>query len=169
MAIQGASYPGAPGAAPERLLAVDLGLNAGLAGFDAGGRLCWARSTRFGTITRLKRALGSIVHPDLEVLAVEGDRRLSQHWGKIADKRGARLMIVSPEQWRGRLLVPRQRRTGRGAKETAEELAWQLFDADGATRPPTLRHDAAEAVMIGLWAALELGWREAPPPFLKDS
>jgi hypothetical protein len=168
VAIEDASYPPPAATGPERLLAVDLGLNAGLAGFDEGGRLRWARSTRFGTVTRLKRALPSLVTPGLDTVVVEGDRQLASHWGRMADKRGARLLNVSPEQWRTRLLVPRQRRSGKGAKEVAEALAWQLFDLDGATRPPTLRHDAAEAVMIGLWAVLELGWRERAPDFLKD-
>lgn len=167
MAVEGASYPPPPEAGPERLLAVDLGLKAGLAAFDGDGQLCWARSTRFGTMARLKRALPRLVTPSLDVVVVEGDRQLAVHWGRLADKRGVQLLRVSPEQWRKRLLVPRQRRTGQDAKATAEELAWRLFDTDGATRPPTLRHDAAEAAMIGLWATLELGWRE-PPAFLND-
>ena len=33
-----------------------------------------------------------------------------------------------------------------------------MIEWSGAPRPTSLRHDAAEAILIGLWAALEAGW-----------
>ncbi|MBC8076709.1 MAG: hypothetical protein H7Y32_11595, partial [Chloroflexales bacterium] len=41
-------------------------------------------------------------------------------------------------------------------------IAWA-----GAPRPTSLRHDAAEAILIGLWGALEVGWLPALPPELR--
>ena len=166
MTVQDASYPRPEPSAPIRLLAVDLGLKAGLAAFNSQGHLCWARSTHFGTVTRMKQALPSLLTPSLEVLVLEGDRQLASHWERLAHKRSTRVLRVTPERWRSRLLAPRQRRTGRGAKEVAISLAWQLFDDDQIHRPPTLRHDAAEAILIGLWAVLELRWRQNPPAFV---
>ena len=30
--------------------------------------------------------------------------------------------------------------------------------------PTALRHDTAEAILLGLWAVVELGWLERIPP-----
>ena len=38
------------------------------------------------------------------------------------------------------------------------ESARAVIEWSGAKRPTSLRHDAAEAILIGLWGALELGW-----------
>ena len=145
------------------LLAVDLGLKAGLACYSREGRLLWARSTRFGTITRMKKALPSLVSREVSVVVTEGDTQLALHWRKVAEHRGAKFISVSPEVWRGELLLARNRRSGAAAKKTAEALAWSLFDAAGLSRPATLGHDAAEAILIGLWAVLDLEWLAAPP------
>jgi hypothetical protein len=33
-----------------------------------------------------------------------------------------------------------------------------VIEWSGAARPTSLRHDAAEAILIGLWGLLEAGW-----------
>lgn len=38
-----------------------------------------------------------------------------------------------------------------------------MIDWSGARRPTSLRHDAAEAIMIGLWGVLHLGWLVPSP------
>lgn len=152
------------------LLAVDLGLRSGLALYGRDGRLCRARSTNFGTLTRLKRGAPGVLAEasDLAHLVVEGDTRLAEIWEKAATRvpEGARPVTthrVSPERWRERLLHPRQRRSGEQAKDVAGTLAREVFVWSGLSPPTSLRHDAAEAVLIGLWGVLEVGWLDELP------
>jgi hypothetical protein len=42
-----------------------------------------------------------------------------------------------------------------------------VIEWSGITRPTSLRHDAAEAILIGLWGVLEAGWLPALPPELR--
>ncbi|MFL5542498.1 MAG: hypothetical protein ACJ8J0_26165 [Longimicrobiaceae bacterium] len=37
----------------------------------------------------------------------------------------------------------------------------------GAPRATSLRHDAAEAILIGFWAVLDIGWLPEIPPALR--
>lgn len=142
------------------LLAVDLGLKAGLACYGPDGRLAWYRSTSFGTFTRLKRGIPSVLDevPGLSLLALEGDRHMAELWSKLAEKRGARTLIVRPEQWRERLLLPRQRRSGADAKQTALSVARQVIEESGAKRPTSLNDDVAEAILIGRYGVMLAGW-----------
>lgn len=146
------------------LLAVDLGLRTGLALFDGHGKLAWARTRHLSSRTRLRAAIDGLLRemPAPEVVVVEGDPELARMWRTAAEQRGARVMKVAPERWRDAMLLPRDCRDGATAKVAAARLATQMMSADG--RPPDvpLRHDAAEAVLIGLWALDELGWRPRP-------
>ena len=42
-------------------------------------------------------------------------------------------------------------------------LARQVIEWSGARRPTSLRHDAAEAILVGLWAVLQEGWLDHSP------
>lgn len=137
------------------LLAVDLGLYAGLAFFDDDGALIWFRSQNFGTITRLKRAIPRVLDecPGLARVVVEGDRRLGLFWSRAAAKRGATTSWVAPETWRAALFNPRDMRSGADAKATATAHARTVIDACGTKKPKTpLVDDVAEAICIGAWA-----------------
>ena len=142
------------------ILAVDLGLRTGVALFGPDGRLVRYRSQNYGTVTRLKRAaFGEIAGvEDLTALAVEGDAALARVWAKVAEKRGAEVFTIQAPTWRKVLLPERDRRTGADAKRAADKLARRVIEASGLSRPTSLRHDAAEAICIGLWACGELGW-----------
>lgn len=137
------------------LLAVDLGLRSGLAAFDADGALRWYRSTNFGDRKRLRRAVGGVLDPlpDLELVVLEGDRHLGDVWERAASERGAETIWVTPETWRGTLLTPRQMRSGAEAKRAADVLARKIIRDSPAPNPTSLRHDAAEAILIGTWAS----------------
>lgn len=150
------------------LLAVDLGLRAGLAVYAADGRLQWYRSHNFGTATRLRRGVGSILRdiPNLAWLVLEGGGNLAHIWAREAERRALRVQQVHAETWRQRLLLPRQQRSGQQAKDAADELARRVIGWSGAPKPISLRHDAAEAILIGLWGVLELGWLAQLPPEL---
>ncbi|MCA9517595.1 MAG: hypothetical protein KC635_21795 [Myxococcales bacterium] len=141
------------------LLAVDLGLRAGLARFGADGALAWYRSTHFASRAVMKQALPGVLADaaPLGWIVVEGDRALGDLWERAAARIGAELLRVTPETWRASLLLPRERRSGALAKERALSLAREIIARSPAANPTSLRHDAAEAVLIGAWAVRELG------------
>ena len=65
------------------------------------------------------------------------------------------------------MLLPRERYDRMRLKEKAEALARTVIDWSDAPRPTSLRHDAAEAILIGLWGVLEVGWLEELPGALR--
>lgn len=149
----------------EALLAVDLGLRTGLAAYGRDGRLRAHRSQNFGTRARLKRGAASVLRgrDDLRLLVVEGDASLARIWAREAERHGAGVLPVTAETWRASLLRPSERRRGDDAKEAADRLARAVILWAGAERPTSLRHDAAEAILIGLWAVVRLGWLDSVP------
>ncbi len=148
------------------LLAVDLGLRTGLALFSRDGRLRWYRSQNFGSAPRLRRAVHGIfaADPEIEVVVLEGGGPLADIWEKEAERRGVRSIRIGAEAWRQQLLIPREQRTGAIAKHNADGVARRVIEWSGATRPTSLRHDAAEAILVGLWGVVRVGWLEGVPP-----
>lgn len=147
------------------LLAVDLGLSTGFAAFDDRGRLRRVGSQHLGRrgqvrglAARLRRELGRV-----DALVLEGDRDLAAAWRRELEPRGAEVLHVTPEDWREALLHPRERRDGATAKQVARQLAGQAVKVLGGSSPPRLRHDAAEAVLIGVYGLVALGWVPALP------
>lgn len=147
------------------LVAVDLGLKTGLAVYAADGRLVAYRSQNYGTRERLRRGAQSALTgvPTLQWLVVEGDAALGRVWGRAAQRRGAAWTPVAAEQWRAVLLHPSEQRSGPDAKHHADRLARLVIDCSGAPRPTSLRHDAAEAILAGLWGCLHFGLLEELP------
>jgi hypothetical protein len=141
------------------LLAVDVGLRTGLALYGDGGGLVWYRSQNFGSAPRLRRAVHGMLEslPRLQWLVLEGGGPLADIWEREGTRRGVTIERIGAERWREPLLYDRERRTGAQAKSHAGELARRIIEWSGADRPTSLRHDAAEAIVIGFWAALELG------------
>jgi hypothetical protein len=148
------------------LLAVDLGLKTGLAFFSEDGRLQWYRSRNFGSRARLKNAASFLIrsHPETTHLVVEGGGDLAPAWSAAAHRAGIRARFVDAATWRQSLLLPRDQRTGSDAKQAAGKLARRIIEWSGAPRPTSLKHDAAEAILVGTWGVLELGWLTAVPP-----
>ena len=148
------------------LLAVDLGLRTGLALFGRDGRLRWYRSQNFGSAPRLRRGVHGIFvdRPEIEVVVLEGGGPLADIWEKEAERRGVRSLRIGAEAWRQDLLIPREQRTGAIAKHSADGVARRVIEWSGAARPTSLRHDAAEAILVGLWGAIRLGWLPGIPP-----
>ena len=69
-------------------------------------------------------------------------------------------------EWRRRFLYERERRDGAQAKAHALKLAAQVVawsEAKGVTAQ--LGHDAAEAILVGLFGVVEAGWLKDPPRF----
>lgn len=151
------------------LLAVDLGLRTGLALYGADGRLLWYRSQNFGTATRLRRAVHGVLRelPEVRWLVLEGGGNLAEIWTREAERLGIQVVRISAERWREVLLYTREQRTGAQAKHHADALARHVIDWSAAPRPTSLRHDAAEAILVGLWGALHVGLLDAMPPELR--
>jgi len=98
-----------------------------------------------------------------EIVVEGGGGGYAEPWIKEAHRRGIPGRVVDARVWRDRLLLSRDRRTGAGAKEQADTLARRVITWSGAPRPTALRHDAAEAILVGLWGVLEAGWLEEVP------
>ena len=152
------------------LLAVDLGLRTGLALFGSDGRLRWHRSRHFGNRTRLKRGAYHLLRdcPDLGWIVLEG-ASLAGVWTREAARLDVAVQQIAAETWRTRLLLPREQRSGSQAKQNADRLARAVISWSELSPPPQLRHDAAEAILVGLWAVLELGWLAELPPQLRTA
>lgn len=151
------------------LLAVDLGVRAGFACYGDDGRLRWYRSQNFGTPARLRRAIPALLArpEDLTRLVVEGGGILADAWVHEAERRSIAVQRVSAEEWRELFLLPREQRSGVQAKEVAGRLARGIIEWSAAPRPTSLRHDAAEAIMIGLWGVLSAGWLDRLPEIVR--
>lgn len=146
------------------LLAVDAGIKTGLALLDGEGRLLWCRSHNLGNTTRLKKAAARILFelPLLQHLVVEGGGQTANIWAHAAAKRDLPCMFIQAQDWREDFLLPRQRTSGHKAKAAACAYVAFISRVEGWTSPTLPSHDAAEAALIGLWAAVQLGWRLMP-------
>jgi hypothetical protein len=142
------------------LLAIDAGIRVGLASYGGDGRLRWYRSRNYGSRSRLRKAARTLLRetPDVSVVVVEGGGPLADPWLREAERAALEARRVDARVWRERLLLPRDRRSGAVAKEQADGLARRVIHWSGAARPTSLRHDAAEAILVGLWGVLETGW-----------
>jgi len=151
------------------LLAVDLGLKTGLALYGQDGRLCWYRSKNYGSATRLKRDVNNLLNsvPALALLVLEGGGTLATIWEREAERRGIPVTQINAEKWRRKLLYPREQLTGLKAKQYADDLARRIITWSGLSTPKSLRHDSAEAILIGLWAVVEMGWLKDVPRELR--
>ena len=65
------------------------------------------------------------------------------------------------------MLYPREQITGLQAKHYADDLARRIIIWSGISRTASLRHDTAEAILIGLWAVLDMEWLKNVPRELR--
>ena len=147
------------------LLAVDLGLRTGLALYNNQGRLVSYRSQHFGTVESLRRRVRTLLdeYPDLNYLVLEGGGQLARYWEYEARRRRIAVRRISAETWRQQMLYPREQRDGQQAKRYADQLARKIIDWSETAKPTSLRHDAAEAILVGLWGVMKIGWLKDPP------
>ncbi len=151
------------------LLAVDLGLTTGLALYDRCGKLRWYRSQNYGNMARLRRAIHGLVGsiPDLELVLVEGGGDIADLWEREVSRRGVAVRRVSAETWRRQILYPREQRSGTAAKNRSKDLARKIIEWSGIRLLKSLTHHTAEAILIGLWGSLQLGWLDRLPQALR--
>lgn len=152
-----------------QLLAIDLGIKTGLALYGPEGKLCWYRSKNYGTAAVLKRGVNTLLNslPDLSLIIIEGGGILAAIWEREASRRQIPAKQITAEQWRQKLLYPREQHTGLQAKHYADDLARRIIRWSGISLPASLRHDTAEAILIGFWAVLDAGWLREIPGELK--
>ncbi|MBW6490275.1 MAG: hypothetical protein K0B15_03660 [Lentimicrobium sp.] len=147
------------------LLAVDAGIRTGLALFDRTGKLVWYRSHNMGSISSLRKAVYTIINSVdcLDYLVVEGGGPITSVWLNTASKLGIKTLQTDAGIWRKELLFKRRFRNSGIAKESAIQLANQIIHLSEAPsyNPPT--HDAAEAILIGLWGCKKINWIEKYP------
>ena len=154
----------------QHLLAVDVGLHTGLALFDSEAQLLWYRSHHLASPTKLKRLASKLLResPRPTQLFLEGSGQLAAIWQQEADKLAIHSVQIHAQQWRSQLFHDRQHRSGAQAKREAAGLARQVITQLGNKQPTSLRHDTAEAVLVGLYGLLQLGWLESWPPHSRD-
>ena len=147
------------------LLTVDLGLRTGLALYGPDARLAWYRSQHYGNRASLRRGAHGLLdaEPDQAHLVLEGGGPIADIWVREAGRRGIPVRRVAAEDWRGRLFIPKDQHGRDRSKLSADGLARRVIGWSGALRPTSLRHGAAEAILIGLWGVLEVGWLERVP------
>lgn len=147
------------------LLAVDVGLHTGLAFFSEDARLLWYRSHHISSPAKLKRVIGKLLRetPRPTHLYLEGSGPLADSWLCEAEKLSIETVQIHAQQWRERLFYARQHRSGAQAKRVAGEIARQVIERLGDKKPTSLRHDTAEAIMVGLYGLLQLGWLNSWP------
>lgn len=139
-----------------KLLAIDAGLHCGYAMFDISTTtLLWYRSHNYGSTARLKRGAATLIAQELpiSILVIEGGGAVAEPWCKTATFYHIPVEQIYAEQWRADILHAREQRTGADAKRAAVHYAHQSMAAAKRTYHYNhVRHDAAEAILIGEWA-----------------
>jgi hypothetical protein len=150
----------------HHLLAVDVGLHTGLALFSEEPRLLWYRSHHLSSAAKLKRVIGKLLReqPRPTHLLLEGGGPLAELWVSEAKKLQIDCRQIHAQQWREQLFYARQHRNGPQAKREADGMARKAIEQLGDKRPTGLRHDTAEAILVGLYGILKLGWLLEWPP-----
>jgi hypothetical protein len=149
----------------ESLLAVDLGLRTGLALYGRDGRLVWYRSQHFAGRQTLRSGVAGLLeeHRGVSRIVMEGGGPLATIWQRQAAVRKIPTLLIHAETWRRSFFGDEYIADRRGAKRDAGVMARRVIDWSGADKPTSLRHDAAEAILVGLWGVLELRWLEGLP------
>lgn len=139
-----------------KLLAIDAGLHCGYAMFDiATATLLWYRSHNYGSIARLRRGAATLIaeHLPIAFVVVEGGGAVAEPWCKAAAFQRIPIELIHAEMWRVDTLYAREQRSGADAKRAALHYAHQsMATAKQTYHYNQVRHDAAEAIMIGEWA-----------------
>jgi hypothetical protein len=153
----------------SRFVGVDLGLATGIAVYGRDGRLESVRSRSFQSRDALRAAAGSILDeiPHVHGMIGEGGGELAEVWLRAARHRGIHARTVHAHEWRPSFLYPREQRDGAAAKAHAMRLAAQVVEWSGTkgVSASALGHDAAEAILVGLFGVVQAGWLRELPRF----
>lgn len=143
------------------ILAIDLGLRTGVAVWDDTARLRTWQTIRFRSPRALQQGVRTVVRDlddDVVFAVTEGDLDLARPWDRALTARGIRVLHVQAHQWRRDVFADQPDLDGKAAKRAALALARRLIREHAARGVPHLKHDAAEAICLGYWAAWREGW-----------
>lgn len=144
----------------EYLLAVDLGVKTGFSVFNSEGQLVWYQSRNFGNRKRLKDSIPELISrfDPLTYLYLEGGGQMGEIWIKSTQYSGLEVVMFHAEEWRKDLFYQREITNTRELKIRARQYSEKVIKAIGTQKFLKPDADAAEAILIGLWAAWKLGW-----------
>ncbi|MBK6967010.1 MAG: hypothetical protein IPH20_24675 [Bacteroidales bacterium] len=150
------------------LLAVDAGIKTGLALYGIATGLVWYRSHNMSSISSLRKAAGHLVNSieGLSVIVVEGGGPVAEAWKKEGQRAGIQIIATDAGEWRKEMLYPREYRNSATAKQSAILLVGQIIEKSVAPSKNSPTHDAAEAILIGLWGCRKVGWINKIPTLL---
>jgi len=128
--------------------------------YSSEGKLLWYRSQNFGNKVRLRKAIPWIlnIEEDVNYLIIEGGGPLRKIWDAHLEKRNIEVFHIMAEDWRKDILLEREQRKGKKAKEKAIAYAEKVIDKLSEKKSGTVNDDAAEAILIGLWGCIQQGW-----------
>jgi hypothetical protein len=151
------------------LLAVDTGVKTGLALYGKPDRLIWYRSHNMGSLSSLRKAANHLIHSieGLSVIVTEGGGPVADAWNKEGLRIGIQIISTDAGEWRKELLYPREYRNSEKAKQTAIFLSRQIIEKSEAPSENFPAHDAAEAILIGLWGCKKAGWIDEVPKLFR--
>lgn len=142
------------------LLALDLGLRFGWACYTAEAHIVAYGSHHCASRAKLKNIAWATLSrlPRESSLYIEGGGPLLDVWRREANRRGIEVFTLHAEMWRADCLLPREQKRGSTAKRRAQEIARTLITHRASSAPTSLRHDAAEATLLGWWAIYQREW-----------
>ena len=149
--------------ARPHLLALDLGLRFGWACYTDTAKLVAYGSHHCAKRAKLKSIAWSTLSklPPESQLYIEGGGVLLDVWCKEARRRDVSYHALHAERWRADCLLPRDQKSGAAAKRKAQTLSRVLITARSGQAPTALRHDTAEATLMGWWALYQRAWISA--------
>ena len=142
------------------LLALDLGLRFGWACYTDDARLIAYGSHHCAKRAKLKSIAWSTLSklPTGSEVYIEGGGVLLDVWCKEARRRQVICHVLHAERWRADCLLPRDQQSGASAKRKAQTLSRTIITTQSGQAPISLRHDTAEATLMGWWALYQSEW-----------
>lgn len=124
------------------LLSVDLGLRSGFALYNSTGHLISFAHHRFDTLQNLKASvlveLSTLSkHYNLNHFVLEGDAVYRSIWTSAINQfaadyeKTAVIIYIDPAEWRDRLLISRERKSGKDAKCASRLISRQIMWRSG--------------------------------------
>ena len=142
------------------LLALDLGLRFGWATYTQERSLIAYGSQHCAGRSQLKRLAYQAIQrlPLDSYVFVEGGGSLLKLWQTPTERRLLNFYALHAEEWRIEVLAFKHRQRSTDAKTEAIKQARPLIFSQSGQRSTSLRHDAAEAILMGWWALYRIGW-----------
>lgn len=122
------------------LMSVDLGLRSGFAFYNSTGHLIRFSPHRFISVETLQDSIQEVLKEaslqfDLTHFVLEGDLTLSNSWKSAIrvfnEDESVEIINVSPSEWRGKMLIEKERKSGKDAKAASRQISRQIMWRSG--------------------------------------